>query len=303
MRRETVSERSSHLFGVGKRRETEGAGLPGRFHNTGRKDYRDNMVSIFIDNLNPKVDVACLWGVFKVFGRVRDVFLSTQKRNRKSLFAFIRFESVEEAKMVAKKVDGMHVYGWPISAKLAEYGWQNRKISATRRIVAKPESDGMSSEEQVGRSSKGGFRNYRSFAEVLKRSQENPKGRTAETKKKCISVYYKKQQSTENWLSRCTIGVLKDFSSVSSVNSTVAQKWEMLNSMLAAASAEILGEQLHVQRRTVLRNMTSLNLLLLLLESPESSAAKVKEAVHASSGYKHCKVFDRSSDMFDKSTK
>jgi hypothetical protein len=32
------------------------------------------MFSIFVDNLNPVVDSARLWGMFKPFGKVRDVF-------------------------------------------------------------------------------------------------------------------------------------------------------------------------------------------------------------------------------------
>ncbi|KAK3200499.1 hypothetical protein Dsin_023914 [Dipteronia sinensis] len=36
-----------------------------------RGDFRDNLVSIFVGNLNPIVDTECLWGIFKVFEVVR----------------------------------------------------------------------------------------------------------------------------------------------------------------------------------------------------------------------------------------
>ncbi|KAK1554869.1 hypothetical protein Q3G72_018544 [Acer saccharum] len=74
---------------------------------------------------------------------------------------------------------------------------------------------------------------------------------------------------------------------------SVAQKWEMLNGMLAAASPEqqkqMLGEQLYPliekHQPDLVAKITGMLLemdnaeLLLLLESPESLAAKVEEAV------------------------
>ncbi|KAK2640632.1 hypothetical protein Ddye_028427 [Dipteronia dyeriana] len=125
------------------------------------KDFRANLFSIFIDNLNPNVDVAFLWSVFKVFGRVRDVFLSSKFSSRKSCYAFNRFDSMEEASKVAKSVDGIHVYGWPIRVNLAEIGWNNQRSSQVGKKGAK--KDGLT---DVGRA-----RIQRSFAEVVKGSQ------------------------------------------------------------------------------------------------------------------------------------
>ncbi|KAI9182831.1 hypothetical protein LWI28_029263 [Acer negundo] len=65
----------------------------------------------FIGNVNPVVDSAELWGIFKPFGKVRDVYLSEKKNPRNSCFAFIQFESLEEAETVARRVNGIHVYG------------------------------------------------------------------------------------------------------------------------------------------------------------------------------------------------
>ncbi|KAK0606974.1 hypothetical protein LWI29_007160 [Acer saccharum] len=75
-----------------------------------RRDFRDSLFSIFMDNLSLKVDVSGLWGIFKVFGKVRDVFLSSGSNSRKSVFAFIQFATSEEAQKVAKLTNGMHVY-------------------------------------------------------------------------------------------------------------------------------------------------------------------------------------------------
>ncbi|KAK3226180.1 hypothetical protein Dsin_006042 [Dipteronia sinensis] len=148
VRREKVSERSSYFLGFGGKKYAAAGDHGERKHSTRRKDFRENLFSIFIDNVNPKVNVACLWEVFKVFGRVREFFLSTQKGARQSCFAFIRFDSLEEASKVANKVDGMHVYGWPIRAKIAEYGWKSRNIQEKRKMDANKGYEKRSSEDR-----------------------------------------------------------------------------------------------------------------------------------------------------------
>ncbi|KAK2636976.1 hypothetical protein Ddye_031768 [Dipteronia dyeriana] len=87
-----------------------------------RKDFRENLVSVFVGNINPVVDSASLWGIFKPFGKVRDVFLSSNTNLRQSCYAFIRFESIEETNKAAQREDGMQIYRWPIRAKVTAYG-------------------------------------------------------------------------------------------------------------------------------------------------------------------------------------
>ncbi|KAK3224600.1 hypothetical protein Dsin_004462 [Dipteronia sinensis] len=120
-----------------------------------RKDFRDNLFSVFIDNLNPVVNLVCLWGIFRPFGKVRDVFLSAKNRSRRSLFAFIRFETLEEANKVAHMVNGMHIYGWTISSRVATYGWRNRRTMAHRH------PGGESPEEVTEVGKREGKRRYR----------------------------------------------------------------------------------------------------------------------------------------------
>ena len=84
-----------------------------------RSDFRGNLHSIFVDNLNQKADLLCLWGVFKCFGRVRDIYLPAANKNRKIGYAFVRFSTLEEAKRVAVKTNGMHIYGGAIKVSVA----------------------------------------------------------------------------------------------------------------------------------------------------------------------------------------
>ncbi|KAK2640723.1 hypothetical protein Ddye_022486 [Dipteronia dyeriana] len=72
----------------------------------GGKVFMVGLISVFIDNLIHEVDIAGLWGIFKSFRKVRDIFLSAKSRNRSCLFAFIRFSSRMEANKVTKMVDG-----------------------------------------------------------------------------------------------------------------------------------------------------------------------------------------------------
>ncbi|KAK1586696.1 hypothetical protein Q3G72_005192 [Acer saccharum] len=123
MMREVFRERNSHFVANGRNN------FPGVNKVVGGKDFRERLVSVFIGNLNPAVDSMGLWGIFKVFGKVRDVFLSVKKDPNRSRFAFIRFETLDEAEKVAKKVNGMHVYSWPIVAKVADYDWSRRRTS------------------------------------------------------------------------------------------------------------------------------------------------------------------------------
>ena len=97
-----------------------------------RSDFRGNLHSIFVDNLDQNVDVQCLWGVFKCFGRVRDIYLPAANKTRKIGFAFVRFATLEEANRVAEKTSGMHIYGWPIKVSVAQQGWNSRKAVGSR---------------------------------------------------------------------------------------------------------------------------------------------------------------------------
>ncbi|KAK0598623.1 hypothetical protein LWI29_036422 [Acer saccharum] len=112
MMREKVRERSSLNFKQGVKRSQKD------FEVEGRRYFREKLHSIFVNNINPVVDSRGLWGIFKPFGKVRDIYLFAKNSTRKSCFTFVRFETLEAAKKVAKLTDGMHVYGWPMHRRL-----------------------------------------------------------------------------------------------------------------------------------------------------------------------------------------
>ncbi|KAK3205846.1 hypothetical protein Dsin_019892 [Dipteronia sinensis] len=109
-------------------RENRGERRSGAIGQGRLRDFRENLVSIFVDNLNQQVDQPFSWNLFKVFGRVRDIYLSTATVHRKIGYAFVRFGTIEEARRMAEKTNDMHIYGWSIRAKMAQNGWKFRKL-------------------------------------------------------------------------------------------------------------------------------------------------------------------------------
>ena len=111
------------------------------------------------------MDPVGLWNIFKPFGRVRDVYLSSKSRARRSLFAFIRFETMEEATKVARLTNKMYVYGWPIVSKVASYGW-NKRINAEG---LRHQNEAVSKEKGMkGGPVKQSINGNKTFVEVLK---------------------------------------------------------------------------------------------------------------------------------------
>ncbi|KAK3206228.1 hypothetical protein Dsin_020274 [Dipteronia sinensis] len=192
--REKGTERSSDLVSQGK-----------------QKDFRDNLASIFVDNPNQKVYQTCLWNLFKVFGRVRDIYLSAANTSRKIGYAFVRFESMEEARRVAEKTNGMHV---PIRSKVTQSGWRTRRSMGTGVIMR---HKGV--KEDRGKMSRveGCQRNCRSlsYVDVLKDKQtcnvENKEYKMASVE----LLITDSKVSDSNWLDKSAVGILKKFSNIS----------------------------------------------------------------------------------------
>ncbi|KAK0579344.1 hypothetical protein LWI29_024872 [Acer saccharum] len=97
------------------------------------REVTESLFLVFIDNLNPWLDSLGLWEFFKLYGKVRDVFLSSKKSLRRRSFGFIRFDMIEEVTKVVKLVDGKLIFEWPIRAKMASFGWNCRRFSVSKQ--------------------------------------------------------------------------------------------------------------------------------------------------------------------------
>ncbi|KAK0598345.1 hypothetical protein LWI29_033891 [Acer saccharum] len=134
-----------------------------------KKDFREGLVSVFLDNLNPGMDSVSLWGFLKPFGRVRDVFLASKKSSCSSVFGFARYYTMEEATKLVKMVNGRFLEGWPIRAKVAAFGWNSRRLLQSNQhgkyvvegMNLAREKDGLES------SLKAGSEGNKTFVEVV----------------------------------------------------------------------------------------------------------------------------------------
>ncbi|KAK1548837.1 hypothetical protein Q3G72_023053 [Acer saccharum] len=256
MRRENVRERSSHFTNYGNKGRTGDYDQGERRLSDDRRDYRDNLFLVFIGNLNPKVDVACLWGVFKVFGRVRDVFLFAKVRARSSYYAFVRFDTIEEASKVAKMVHGMHVYGWPINAKMADHGWKKRRSSeVVKNSLEKKgsfiDSDRPNDGGSVDSSAKEEL-NHRSYADILKGEQVHHNRRADKRKIHRLSMSWKKQKTTVERLSRCAIDWWTPKGKLSWINA-VGIPMSCWEEAFFLKLGSLFGEMLWIDKETLTR--------------------------------------------------
>ncbi|KAK3228033.1 hypothetical protein Dsin_007895 [Dipteronia sinensis] len=273
----------------------------GGIGKSGRVEFRERLFSIFVENLNPKVDLVCLWGVFKSFGRVRDVFLSSKINSKKKCFAFVHFESLEEASKVAKMVNGMHVYGWPIRLKVATYGWNNRRsFSAGRKAWSNPSVS--SSDGNIGTGSNekgpqkhrpfvegyyGGFSKQRlfpgsrSFAEIVSDYQIGSRSDMVKSKEEMLTFKWSAQRIDDVWLKRSVVGILKHFSDISSVNNQLSSRGFLFSSAFIGDknilwSFETERESLLVDEDTRSRFRFDRGRVLILLPNHHTFSSEIK---------------------------
>ncbi|MED6186444.1 hypothetical protein PIB30_066752 [Stylosanthes scabra] len=68
--------------------------------------------SIFVDNLLSHISKRFLFGEFGIHGKVVDVFISRKiRRGKEGVFAFIRFDSKEDAMRAIEVLDGSYISG------------------------------------------------------------------------------------------------------------------------------------------------------------------------------------------------
>ncbi|KAK3212215.1 hypothetical protein Dsin_016921 [Dipteronia sinensis] len=177
------------------------------------RDFRSGLVSLFIDNLNPIVDLECLWGIFRPFVKVRDISLHRGKRGRQSNFAFVRFETREETVKVARTTNGMHVYSWPISCKMAELGWKERRAGRSVENIRREEElrkeRVRNQEGKPNHKSYGSVRGKKSFAEILKEGGRSAKMEISDKDKLEKRIKWMASKDETSWVELSVVGVLR----------------------------------------------------------------------------------------------
>ncbi|KAK1553428.1 hypothetical protein Q3G72_034869 [Acer saccharum] len=115
----------------------------------------------------------------------------------------------------------MHVYGWPITVKLASYGWQNRR-AAGHGEANRVDSCNVDTGRRVGNGSlkvdehRTKHLGARSYAAVLTENQKEVQSK--ETRAASIRMKWDGNQGSAGWLAKSALGVLKQFKDLSAVN-------------------------------------------------------------------------------------
>ena len=119
----------------------------------------------------------------------------------------------------------MHVYRWPIEAKVASIGWNNRRSTVgTQEDRGKFYNGENRGSGREGDSADGVFYNKycphrrASYAEAVKVFNSKLSESNLVQEKSSRVMSWSRSNETEDWLSRSVVGELKTFSNVDSVN-------------------------------------------------------------------------------------
>ena len=78
--------------------------------------------SAFVDNLPMDMDKAWLWQVFKLQGKVVDIYMSRKKHvSTKTPFAFVRLSHLKEVQATIENPNGTVIRECKIRVSMAEY--------------------------------------------------------------------------------------------------------------------------------------------------------------------------------------
>ncbi|KAK3225668.1 hypothetical protein Dsin_005530 [Dipteronia sinensis] len=243
------------------------------------RDIREGLISIFVDNLNHGVDQAKLWGIFKQFGMVRDMFLSSKNSMRRSAFAFIRFASMAEATKVARLTDGMHIYGWPITSKIVVSGWNNRRTGPINYGGKESRGKMKASRNEFKRESgtdQGGDRRdkKRSYVEVVMGNDRKKDTREKERMVKKDKMFWDGSKTEARWLEKCAVRVRRSFNDVSTVNDRLTNEGLYFSS--SYLGNKLIEDPIMIDENCLSRRNLVWDRVLVLIPDSKKSPDKIK---------------------------
>ncbi|XVE86036.1 hypothetical protein DITRI_Ditri18aG0004100 [Diplodiscus trichospermus] len=93
------------------------------------KDWRDNLFTVFVDNISCRVPKSAVWEVFDLYGKVVDVFIGVPKswrRQKRITYAFVRYKTLSEMQKAVQEGNNRLIDGRYIWVKKASFGWKDR---------------------------------------------------------------------------------------------------------------------------------------------------------------------------------
>ena len=82
--------------------------------------------SFFFTNFPDHFFEKDLWKVFQRWGRVLDVFISRKLNSRNRRYGFVRFQGVEDAYALEKKLDAIWIGTWKLQVNIPKYSRSER---------------------------------------------------------------------------------------------------------------------------------------------------------------------------------
>lgn len=118
----------------------------------------------------------------------------------------------------------MHVYGWTISAKVASFGWKERRQQRSNQHQQGGfQNDQVPKARRVDDTEVQGFRR-RSFVEVLNGECGRKSEKVENHQEEVLTMSWNIKSGDTEWLRRCAVGILKSFSRVTTVNSRLSSR-------------------------------------------------------------------------------
>ncbi|KAL4324137.1 hypothetical protein GQ457_11G030450 [Hibiscus cannabinus] len=177
---------------------------------------RQEVVSLFVENLPETLHWKGLWFWFARHGDVVNVYIARKRSRGGKRFGFVRMKNLEEAERVIQRLHGFTLYGSKLSVKRARnnYGWERMALGRTQRSKQGTMGfgDGSSKGHGEGVAATGNMLANNCLAEESM-VKDKPKKVTGHV------------ENEDLWqLRRCLVGVLDTICSVNNVHDRLV-KW------------------------------------------------------------------------------
>lgn len=101
----------------------------------------EDLISVFVDNLQESTSIGTLRNVFSSFGRFGDSFIPVSGcRGKGKCFGFVRYWESTAASHAVDSMNGSFIGGRRIVVNIAKYGWANKVKE--RKAFVRLQSDG-----------------------------------------------------------------------------------------------------------------------------------------------------------------
>ncbi|CAH1438900.1 unnamed protein product [Lactuca virosa] len=92
-----------------------------RRKSTHERDANAHVISYYVSNLPDNANKIKIRKSFHIFGKVVDIYIGSKRDKSGSLFAFVRFEGVRDAKILEKEMSRVRCEHCILKVNIAKY--------------------------------------------------------------------------------------------------------------------------------------------------------------------------------------